>query len=109
MAGPRRRSHGAAFTVETFGRYFMHDPIHHLDDVTGNPALAELAPSRPVSPCLRHRKIKTVRVEFLCYHRDRPGSMTLRGELREKHWSYMDGYAAEVVARGPTPLTATAT
>ncbi len=36
---PGRRSDGAAFTVETFGRYFMHDPIHHLYDVTGNPAL----------------------------------------------------------------------
>jgi DinB superfamily len=33
---PGRRSDGAAFTVETFGRYFMHDPIHHLYDVTGD-------------------------------------------------------------------------
>ena len=32
---PGRRSDGAAFTVETFGRYFIHDPIHHLYDVTG--------------------------------------------------------------------------
>ena len=32
---PGRRSDGAAFTVETFGRYFMHDPVHHLHDVTG--------------------------------------------------------------------------
>jgi hypothetical protein len=23
------------FTVETFARYFMHDPVHHLYDVTG--------------------------------------------------------------------------
>jgi hypothetical protein len=30
-----RRSDGAAFTVETFGRYFIHDPVHHLYDVTG--------------------------------------------------------------------------
>ena len=30
-----RRSDGAAFTVETFGRYFVHDPVHHLYDVTG--------------------------------------------------------------------------
>ena len=30
-----RRSDGAVFTVETFGRYFVHDPIHHLYDVTG--------------------------------------------------------------------------
>jgi hypothetical protein len=30
-----RRSDGAQFTVETFGRYLVHDPIHHLYDVTG--------------------------------------------------------------------------
>lgn len=29
-----RRSDGAAFTVETFARYFVHDPVHHLHDVT---------------------------------------------------------------------------
>jgi hypothetical protein len=27
------RSDGARFTVDTFGRYFIHDPIHHLHDV----------------------------------------------------------------------------
>jgi hypothetical protein len=32
---PGRRSDGASFTVETFGRYFVHDPLHHLYDVTG--------------------------------------------------------------------------
>jgi hypothetical protein len=32
------RSDGAHFTVETFARYFVHDPIHHLYDVTGIPA-----------------------------------------------------------------------
>jgi hypothetical protein len=32
---PGRRSDGAAFTVETFGRYFIHDPVHHLYDATG--------------------------------------------------------------------------
>ena len=41
-------------------------------------------------------------VEFFCYHRDRPGSVTLRGELLERHWSYMDRYGAEMIARGPT-------
>jgi uncharacterized protein len=46
--------------------------------------------------------VKTVRVEFFCYHRDRPGSVTLREELLEKHWSYMDRYQAEMIARGPT-------
>ena len=27
------RSDGAQFTIESFARYFVHDPIHHLDDV----------------------------------------------------------------------------
>jgi hypothetical protein len=30
-----RRSDGAEFTVATFGRYFIHDPIHHVADVAG--------------------------------------------------------------------------
>ena len=29
------RSDGAAFTVESFARYLIHDPVHHLWDVTG--------------------------------------------------------------------------
>ena len=41
-------------------------------------------------------------MEFLCYHRDRPGSIALREDLREEHWSYMDRYAAGMIARGPT-------
>ena len=41
-------------------------------------------------------------MEFFCYHRDRPGSATLRDELLEEHWSYMDRYATELIARGPT-------
>lgn len=28
------RSDGSAFTVESLARYFAHDPIHHLHDVT---------------------------------------------------------------------------
>ena len=28
------RSDGAHFTVESFGRYMIHDPLHHLHDVT---------------------------------------------------------------------------
>jgi hypothetical protein len=28
------RSDGAHFTIETFARYLVHDPIHHLWDVT---------------------------------------------------------------------------
>ncbi|HXZ99587.1 MAG TPA: YciI family protein [Candidatus Binatia bacterium] len=41
-------------------------------------------------------------MEFFCYHRDRPGSAPLREELLEEHWSYMDRYAASMIARGPT-------
>jgi len=44
-------------------------------------------------------------MEFFCFHRDRIGSAVLRDELLQAHWSYMDGYAAGMIARGPT-LTA---
>ncbi len=32
------RSDGAHFTIETFARYLVHDPVHHLWDVTGRAA-----------------------------------------------------------------------
>lgn len=35
-----RRSDGSAFSVESFGRYFIHDPVHHLWDVTRRRAIA---------------------------------------------------------------------
>ncbi|WP_329454020.1 YciI family protein [Streptomyces sp. NBC_01497] len=41
-------------------------------------------------------------MEFFCYHRDRPASLPLRAELGDAHWSYMDQYAEEMIARGPT-------
>lgn len=41
-------------------------------------------------------------MEFFGYHRDRRGSAILRDELVEKHWSYMDQYQAQMIARGPT-------
>lgn len=41
-------------------------------------------------------------MEFFCYHRDRAGSGTLRQELLEQHWSYMDRFAARMIAGGPT-------
>jgi hypothetical protein len=31
---PGRRSDGVGFTIETFAKYFIHDPVHHLWDVT---------------------------------------------------------------------------
>lgn len=30
---PGRRSDGVQFTIESFAKYFIHDPIHHLHDV----------------------------------------------------------------------------
>jgi hypothetical protein len=39
---PGRRSDGAAFTVDTFARYYVHDPIHHTWDAeAGYRALAD--------------------------------------------------------------------
>ncbi|UYM05504.1 YciI family protein [Solicola gregarius] len=48
-------------------------------------------------------------MEFFCYHRDRPGSASLREELVEEHWAYMDRYAAQLIARGPTFIDETPT
>jgi uncharacterized protein YciI len=41
-------------------------------------------------------------MEFFCYHRDRLGSTPLRTQMVEQHWSYMDQFAATMIARGPT-------
>lgn len=46
--------------------------------------------------------VQTGGMEYFCYHRDRTGSRALRHELLEEHWSYMDRYAKEMIARGPT-------
>jgi len=35
------RSDGAHFTIATFARYFVHDPIHHLHDATTHAAPTE--------------------------------------------------------------------
>ena len=32
---PGSRSDGAQFTVDSFARYLIHDPVHHLHDVSG--------------------------------------------------------------------------
>jgi uncharacterized protein YciI len=43
-------------------------------------------------------------LDFFVYSRDAPGTEALRDddELLEEHWSYMDRFAASMVARGPT-------
>ena len=45
---PGSRSDGARFTVESLGRYLMHDPVHHLYDV-GAPSAPDRAQIRLVS------------------------------------------------------------
>jgi len=40
-----RRSDGAEFTVDTFARYFVHDPIHHLHDVANGYVAISASPS----------------------------------------------------------------
>lgn len=44
------------------------------------------------------------RMDFFVYSRDAPGAGPLRDDrdLLERHWSYMDGFADTMVARGPT-------
>ena len=48
---PGRRSDGAVFTVESFARYFIHDPIHHIHDTRHlvRSLVAETAISRQVT------------------------------------------------------------
>ena len=41
-------------------------------------------------------------MEYFFYCRGRPGTEALAEELAEAHWSFMDGYAAAMIARGPT-------
>jgi hypothetical protein len=43
-------------------------------------------------------------VDFFVYSRDGAGTAALRDddELLERHWSYMDGFAESMIARGPT-------
>ena len=42
------RSDGATFTVDTFARYFVHDPVHHLDDVAKGFAALGVAETTPM-------------------------------------------------------------
>jgi uncharacterized protein len=45
-----------------------------------------------------------LQLDFFVYSRDAPGTTELRndGQLLEEHWSYMDGFAESMIARGPT-------
>jgi uncharacterized protein YciI len=47
-------------------------------------------------------EVACLAVEYFCYCRGRPGTEALAEELAEAHWSFMDGYAAAMIARGPT-------
>jgi hypothetical protein len=39
------RSDGSRFTVTTFAQYLVHDPVHHVWDVTGEAAAVQVATS----------------------------------------------------------------
>ena len=41
-------------------------------------------------------------MDYFFYGRDVPDSESLRLEVTEAHWSFMDGYADAMIARGPT-------
>ena len=41
-------------------------------------------------------------MEHFFYCRDEPGNEALLEEFAEAHWSFMDGYADVMIARGPT-------
>jgi uncharacterized protein len=41
-------------------------------------------------------------MEHFFYCRDAPGTEALLEEFAEAHWSFMDGYADRMIARGPT-------
>ncbi|MGC4936542.1 YciI family protein [Kribbella sp. DT2] len=41
-------------------------------------------------------------MEYFVYGRDRAGAFPLKVELSEQHWAFMDRYAEELIARGPT-------
>ncbi|GLX54331.1 hypothetical protein Shyhy01_72800 [Streptomyces hygroscopicus subsp. hygroscopicus] len=66
------------------------------------PARGGTTPVREKGVKRRRSARESVRTEFLCHHRDRSGSRALRMELLEEHWSYMDRFAKEMIARGPT-------
>ncbi|WP_405062246.1 YciI family protein [Kribbella sp. NBC_01505] len=41
-------------------------------------------------------------MQYFVYGRDRAGSGDLKERLTPEHWAFMDGYADELIARGPT-------
>ena len=55
-----RRSDGAVFTVESFARYFVHDPVHHLlrrglSDRGGRPRAPPALGPRSAATCAPDR------------------------------------------------------
>ncbi|WP_112241868.1 YciI family protein [Kribbella monticola] len=41
-------------------------------------------------------------MEYFVYGRDRAGADEVKVRLVEEHWTFMDGYAEQLIARGPT-------
>lgn len=40
--------------------------------------------------------------QYFVYGRDRAGAGDVKAQLTEEHWAFMDRYADELIARGPT-------
>jgi uncharacterized protein len=53
-------------------------------------------------PLAQAELTRELRLEYFFYGRDQPGVAELRRETMEAHWSFMDGYAEAMIARGPT-------
>jgi uncharacterized protein YciI len=51
---------------------------------------------------LRPSRSEEPLVEFFIYCRDKPDTDAILEELAEAHWSFIDGYADAMIARGPT-------
>ncbi len=41
-------------------------------------------------------------MEYFVFGRDKPGGFEIKVALNEEHWTFMDGYADGLIARGPT-------
>ena len=99
---PGTRSDGAGFTVETLGRYLMHDPVHHLYDVgvAGDvggrpPRTSATMGSAAAAWSKRYSSASTIRVTTLT---DR--SMAVKCSAR-----LTDGRGRQITASPPFSLT----
>lgn len=73
------------------------NPSFHLKDGFGGPLIWQHVNNLPGSA-----NEGRGRMDYLFFCRDKPDTGGLLESLVEKHWSFMDGYADRLKARGPT-------